>query len=705
MAVLSVRHPDGRLTDESLIDQLTIGRHETNQLKLTEGGVSRFHARVWVESGQAWIEDVGSSNGTFVDGQQVLKPLRLSGGERVALGDYALTYKPDEAALARRDTPGDQAVIEGLASPHQSGLDFHSSAVLKGLSGPWAGQAFSVSAGLKVGRGDQAQLRLEHPSISREHAQLDGENESVSVKDLGSANGTRVNGEAVQGIFTLKEGDIVQFGQVLFAFEAKGSPAIVRPLQAVSPKMHRRVGPRGAVPPSSFTRFRGLRATAWLLAVVVAGATGWAVLKSHRAAVVTDLNGGTEEGATTLQTALSECRTHAASETKDPDWEKAEKACRQALILEPINSEANGLIRKITFERGMHGTYLQGQVAMDRNREDEALEYFAKISPESIYYRKAKPTLLRAVEQVKNKARQDCVKYSQERFWDQAFPRCQAYINLACQNMSEDELYPPPNYRIRLKGRLGKRDWRPGDPVYFRFLVAREKVQPRAPEWRCPETRILRAGDSKAVSPSDQVRHYFQGRYKEAVFRQAMESYWTGKGNEAVAALQRVRRNMEQIPLHSRAEELRRNISEVEQQFTQGEAQLKIDRPEDAAVSFRDAMQSDQRLMENEADTLPSFYRRNMQQDMAAATYVRGKFWYEREDFKRACRLWKLGLGFYKGNIQLNNALSFCAAKAVQALEAAKECDDLPSILEMSVGNDGISQKVESKKTEWKCPN
>ena len=46
-----------------------------------------------------------------------------------------------------------------------------------------------------IGRGAEADLRIDTPSVSRRHARLIVESESVRLSDLGSRNGTRVNGE------------------------------------------------------------------------------------------------------------------------------------------------------------------------------------------------------------------------------------------------------------------------------------------------------------------------------------------------------------------------------------------------------------------------------------------------------------------------------------------------------------------------------
>lgn len=86
-AALAFERPDGSRV--ALRDGLTIGRGEENALRLRDGRASRRHARILAD-GTGWsIEDLGSSNGTFVDGAQVRRS-RLDHGQTVTIGETPL---------------------------------------------------------------------------------------------------------------------------------------------------------------------------------------------------------------------------------------------------------------------------------------------------------------------------------------------------------------------------------------------------------------------------------------------------------------------------------------------------------------------------------------------------------------------------------------------------------------------------------------
>src|SRR5262249_50726099 len=65
--------------------EMRIGRHPDNGLVVDDDGMSRNHARVYYEAGAYYVEDFGSSNGTYVNGERVQKH-KLAGGAIVQLG-------------------------------------------------------------------------------------------------------------------------------------------------------------------------------------------------------------------------------------------------------------------------------------------------------------------------------------------------------------------------------------------------------------------------------------------------------------------------------------------------------------------------------------------------------------------------------------------------------------------------------------------
>ena len=88
------------------------------------------------------------------------------------------------------------------------------------LSGPNAGDTYEVKAGTTlVGRGPDNDLQIIEQSVSRKHVRIHFSGESVFIEDLGSQNGTQLNGHPVSSYYQVevKEGDFISLGSVLIS--------------------------------------------------------------------------------------------------------------------------------------------------------------------------------------------------------------------------------------------------------------------------------------------------------------------------------------------------------------------------------------------------------------------------------------------------------------------------------------------------------
>lgn len=86
-------------------------------------------------------------------------------------------------------------------------------AVLVVLSGPARGTTLVVGAlPAEIGRAPEADLVIEDDTVSRHHAVLRGDRAGLELEDLGSSNGTNINGNPMAGALSLLDGDLVTFG-------------------------------------------------------------------------------------------------------------------------------------------------------------------------------------------------------------------------------------------------------------------------------------------------------------------------------------------------------------------------------------------------------------------------------------------------------------------------------------------------------------
>ena len=68
-------------------DQINIGRESSNEITINDAEISRRHARLTFQGGKYVLEDLGSTNGTFVNGQRLAGPRVLKAGEVVSFGE------------------------------------------------------------------------------------------------------------------------------------------------------------------------------------------------------------------------------------------------------------------------------------------------------------------------------------------------------------------------------------------------------------------------------------------------------------------------------------------------------------------------------------------------------------------------------------------------------------------------------------------
>ncbi len=103
-------------------DQLTIGRDANNGVPINDAEVSRKHSRLTFQGGKYVLEDLGSTNGTFVNGQRLAGPMVLKAGDVVSLGEQivlmydAINMDPGATiAVSRKSARVDPPPIQSSA--------------------------------------------------------------------------------------------------------------------------------------------------------------------------------------------------------------------------------------------------------------------------------------------------------------------------------------------------------------------------------------------------------------------------------------------------------------------------------------------------------------------------------------------------------------------------------------------------------------
>lgn len=194
--------PAAQATPAVLVDQAgrqfalgmgenSVGREAADVL-LPDNTVSRRHACITVSESAVEIEDLGSTNGTEVDGS------RVEPGQKVALGDGSVILVGSVRLILK--APGLQAAPAQAAQEETTDWEHGD------LPEPVAwlvredGTEMPVLAGANsIGRREGNDIRIaDDQYVSGRHAELKAEDGDFTLVDLGSTNGTFVNGERLE---------------------------------------------------------------------------------------------------------------------------------------------------------------------------------------------------------------------------------------------------------------------------------------------------------------------------------------------------------------------------------------------------------------------------------------------------------------------------------------------------------------------------
>lgn len=204
--MLKLQFVDRRQPAFWLVDpRLTIGRDKTNNLVINDEGISVFHAELQQEDGKLFLRDTGSVNGTFLNGESVTRRVEVKVGDIIRLHLVELqiidpTKAPPEAPPqpVKRELP--------KAAPLWQ---------VKAMTGVISGRMFPVEGTNVVGRDPHCEIVVGGAHVSRRHAEFSIRSGVLWVKDLGSSNGSFVNGKRHDEV-ALQNGDEVKFDAMIF---------------------------------------------------------------------------------------------------------------------------------------------------------------------------------------------------------------------------------------------------------------------------------------------------------------------------------------------------------------------------------------------------------------------------------------------------------------------------------------------------------
>jgi pSer/pThr/pTyr-binding forkhead associated (FHA) protein len=161
------------------------------------------------------ITDLGSANGTFVNDRQLESPYPLASGDEIRLYVPVMNFSATVTEEEERNAIEHGKIITASESTGKGKLII--------TTGPQEGHTIPLLLQkVTVGRATSKaawEVALQDPSVSRPHAQIELVENVWIIRDMGSANGTMVNGSPVSEKGRhLTDGDLIAFGATLVLF-------------------------------------------------------------------------------------------------------------------------------------------------------------------------------------------------------------------------------------------------------------------------------------------------------------------------------------------------------------------------------------------------------------------------------------------------------------------------------------------------------
>ena len=231
-------------------DEIFIGRETDNTLQIDSPGVSRKHARLIFQNNQYLLEDLGSSNGTFVNGERISIPWPLNNGDIISLGkmiqlEYQVALPPVSMTMIESELPlAGGTVIEEVsqqtpiptqlpatpARPIQPPVEPQMTMIGQEMPVPQkvtppqlivaiAGQAlktYSLSKDrVTIGRAEDNEIVIDSQIVSRHHAYLECVQDAYLLNVLPEVgNPVLFDGRPLTASRKLRNGDILRIGSL-----------------------------------------------------------------------------------------------------------------------------------------------------------------------------------------------------------------------------------------------------------------------------------------------------------------------------------------------------------------------------------------------------------------------------------------------------------------------------------------------------------
>lgn len=685
-----------------LTAELSVGRTNLNDVVLNDQGVSRKHCRFFVgDDGMAYVEDLGSANGVQVDGVAISEPTPVGSDSTIYIGKTLVKVENTASrgsrgarggeggsALARRE-PGAGAIsrrserrgreesqeIESADSSRKRSGDGRASSravaprasravkatargKLKCTAGALEGQVFDLGSKprMVIGRVPPADIVIKDMSVARKHAEIYKVGSCYNIYDLGSPNGTKVNGEAITET-QLCPGDEIVIGDFTFQYTGPGDA-------------RQNAGGMG----------KGKLIGLGVIGLVLVGIVAFAFIDdegadeyqepTHVSKPITGVS-KSDDKVDPIRL-LGRCKALADIEGEQLNFKEAEQVCNRVLELDPSLTEARTLARLATKELKFDGLLSEAKLKSSTSQDEAAIDLLLQIEPDSFVFTQARQLFRETSERLAKRMRTQCITEYSSGYYKQAYDACLKQRELTCNTDEPDSV------------------------VVKNFNAAAKRTK-NTDTFVCPEK--YKVFGSRVVYDDSNIEKAIQRMYpNKTVGKLMVEYYTTGRAKKISDDLKRAKAKNPKA-FDASVDELILKLEVIDGRYTSGQEGILRKDATRAEQYWKDAFEAESVIMPQGID---SALVREMKSQLARIYFDVGQELMAKEHYADAFKKFFQGYQYDPKNRDLLEKIAWLEAKA-QNLVKENDCGSVQLAADITMPKSSINKRAKDRMDEMGC--
>ncbi|MCB1583314.1 MAG: FHA domain-containing protein [Xanthomonadales bacterium] len=250
---MKLHFPQGDHADVDLVNgEYTIGGSDAADITLKDKGLSDIHAKFIINDGECQVAIDNPARLISVNGKLVKDSKEVREGDLLIAAQVHMKLTSDVVV----EEEDDNRTRIRMALPKY---------ILRGVSGAYFGKTYPLRGSTVIGRHSECHICVNADGISRKHVQIDAEADGLKVRDLGSSNGTFVNGKKIEEA-ELQVGDELKIDNLRFLVQ---TPGMTDPALEKTQKTNAQVTQKRPSAPEMEEKSGG--ALKWIITLVVLG--------------------------------------------------------------------------------------------------------------------------------------------------------------------------------------------------------------------------------------------------------------------------------------------------------------------------------------------------------------------------------------------------------------------------------------------------